>query len=64
VFHVALGHLDQVRDEVVTTLQLDLDLRERVLEAVAKRDQLVEDADHQHADDEHQNDNDGKRDEP
>src|SRR5260221_205674 len=35
VLDVALGDLDQVGDEIVAPLELDVDLREGVLEAVA-----------------------------
>ena len=43
--HVALDRLDQVRNQVVAPLELHLDLRERVLEAVLERHELVVDAD-------------------
>jgi hypothetical protein len=45
VRHVALGDLDQVRDQVVSARQLHVDLREGVLEGVAGRDEAVVDAD-------------------
>ena len=38
---VTLDSLDEIRDEVVATLQLDFDLGERVFEAVAEVDELV-----------------------
>ena len=43
--HVALHGLDQIGNQVVTTLELHLDLREGVLEPIAERDQPVVDAD-------------------
>jgi hypothetical protein len=46
VLQVALGRLDQVGDQVVAALELHVDLRERVLEAVAQRYQPVVDPDH------------------
>ena len=45
VLDVALGHLDQVRDQVVAPLQLHVDLREGVLVAVPQGDQPVVHAD-------------------
>jgi hypothetical protein len=45
VREVALGGLHQVRDQVVTALQLDVDLREGVLEALAQLHQPVVDRD-------------------
>src|SRR5438105_8802351 len=45
VLHVALDRLDEIRNQVVATLQLHIDLRERVLETVTQRHQAVEDAD-------------------
>ena len=44
VLQVALGGLDQVRDQVVPALQLDVDLRVRVLEPVPERDERVVDS--------------------
>jgi hypothetical protein len=44
VLHVALGGLNEIRDEVVAALELDVDLGEGVFEAVAKGDQAVVDA--------------------
>ena len=44
MLHVALGNLDEVGDEVVAALELDVDLGERVLEAVAEGDEGVIDA--------------------
>ena len=41
VLHVALGGLHQVGDEVVAARELHVDLRERVLVAVARADQAV-----------------------
>ena len=45
VLDVALGGLDQVGDQVVAPLELDIDLREGVLEPVAQRNQPVVRAD-------------------
>ena len=44
VLHVALGGLNEIRDEVVAALELDVDLGEGVFEAVAKGDKAVVDA--------------------
>src|SRR6185369_4129214 len=44
VLHVAFGSLNQIRDQVVASLQLHIDLRERVLVAVPGRYQSVVDA--------------------
>jgi hypothetical protein len=44
MFHVPLGNLDKVGDEVIAALQLDVDLGKRVLEAVAEGDERVVDA--------------------
>jgi len=44
VGHVALRGLHQVGNQIVAPLELNLDLRERILVTVAKRDELVEDA--------------------
>src|SRR6185312_13139725 len=41
VLYVSLGRLHQIRDQVVTTGELHVDLRKRVLERVARRDQAV-----------------------
>jgi len=41
--HVPLDALDEVGDQVVTPLELDVDLREGVLEPVAQPDQAVVD---------------------
>ena len=61
VLHVGLGRFDQVRDQVVAPLQLHVDLRERVLEAVPQADQLVVDTDevaqHQHGHHAHADEN-------
>ena len=60
VLDVALGGLDQVRNQVVAALELHVNLRVGVLEAVAQRDEFVVAADdkadeaqqhHQHNDD-------------
>src|ERR1043165_3491691 len=45
VLNVALRRLDQVRNQVVAALELHVDLREGVLEAVPERDQPVVDRD-------------------
>jgi hypothetical protein len=47
VLHVALRGLDQVRDQVVATLELHVDLRIRVLVTVSPRDEPVVRADHE-----------------
>jgi hypothetical protein len=39
--HVTLGGFDQVRDEVITALQLNVHLSERVPEAVPQPDERV-----------------------
>ena len=44
VLHVALSGLDEVGDEIVTALELNIDLGEGVLEAIAKGDEAVVDA--------------------
>src|SRR4029077_9752335 len=54
VLQVALDRLDQVRDQVVAAPELDVDLRERVLEAVAQHDQAIVDRDR--PDDDHDDD--------
>jgi hypothetical protein len=41
VGHVALSGLNKIRNQVVTPLELNFDLRERVLETILERDQLV-----------------------
>ena len=41
VLQIALGRLDQVGDQVVSPLELDINLREGVLEAVPQRHQAV-----------------------
>ena len=55
--HVALDRVDEVRDEVVATLQLDFDLGERLVDPQSLLDQAVvdpdEDRDH---DDDHDDD--------
>ena len=48
--HVTLGGFDEVRDEVVTALQLHVHLGEGVLEAVPQPDEGVVDADQEEAD--------------
>jgi hypothetical protein len=45
VGHVALGGLDEVRDEVVAALELDVHLGEGVLAGVPQADERVVDAD-------------------
>ena len=57
VLEVALGHLDQVRDQVVAARQLHIDLGERVLVGVACRHQAIVDANH-HRDEHGENDED------
>ena len=45
VGHVALGGLDEVRDQVVAALELHVDLGEGVLAGITQRDEPVVDAD-------------------
>ena len=47
VLHVALRRLDQIRNEVVAAGELHIDLRESVLERVARRDEPVVHPDHE-----------------
>ena len=65
VLDIALGHFDQVRNQVVPPLQLHVDLREGILEAVPQGDQPVVHPDnrkHHHQHNHHQHDqNDQKR---
>ena len=56
VFQIALGGLDQVRNQVVPAFELHIDLGEGVLEAVPQGDEPVVDADH----DEGQHDDEGE----
>ena len=51
VRHVALGRLDQIRNQVVAALELHVNLRVGVFVAVAHRDELVVNAHDHHADD-------------
>ena len=60
--HVALRHLDHVRDQVVAPFELDLDLREGVLVAILQRDQLVEGPDQRRAEDDGEEDQTGQDD--
>ena len=39
--HITFGGLNQIRNEVITTFQLDLDLCERIADAVFQGNQLV-----------------------
>jgi hypothetical protein len=50
--HVSLNRLHKVGDQVVTPLELDLDLGERVVDSVSQGDQAIENANgvHQQAD--------------
>src|SRR6266446_8671094 len=48
VLDVALSRFHEIRDQVVAALQLDVDLRKGVLEAVAPRNQRVVDRDQPH----------------
>ena len=54
--HVLLGRLDQVEDEVESAAQLNVDLGEGILVAVASPDQTVVDDDRR---DDQQRDDDG-----
>ena len=44
MLHVAFDGFDEIRDQVVTPGQLDIDLRESVFDAIAKIDQTIVDA--------------------
>jgi hypothetical protein len=41
VFQIGAGHFDQARHEIVTTLQLNVDLREGIAKCIAQADQMV-----------------------
>ena len=45
VLDVALGNLDQIRDQVIAALELHINLRVGVFEPVAERDEFVITAD-------------------
>jgi hypothetical protein len=45
MLHIALGGLDQVRDEIITPLQLDIDLGEGILKTIAEDNESVIDTD-------------------
>ena len=49
--HVALDGVHEVRDQVVPTLELDLDLGERLVDPVSTADETVVDADDEQDDD-------------
>ncbi len=53
MFHVALGGLDEIGDEVVAALELHVDLRVGVFETVAQGDEGVVDAGDPEAEDDH-----------
>ena len=40
---IAFGGFDEIRDQVIATLELDINLRKRVFESVAQSDQSVVD---------------------
>ncbi len=61
--HVTLDRLDQVGNEIVSPLQLHLDLREGILVAVAVGDELVVDAHDHRADHNDDGEDDQERDE-
>lgn len=63
VLHVAFGDLDEIRNEVVAALELDVDLREGVLEAVTEFDEFVVDAGDPEAEDEKERDENTEGDE-
>ncbi len=48
--HITFDRLDQIRDQVVSSLELHFDLGEAVLVAILEGDQSVIDADDQHRD--------------
>jgi hypothetical protein len=56
MFEIALGGFHQVGNEIVSPLQLHIDLGERILEPVAQRNQTVVDPDGPEADDEDEQD--------
>ena len=43
MFEIAFGGFDEIRDQVIATLELDINLRKRVFESVAQSDQSVVD---------------------
>ena len=63
MLHVALGDLDEVGDEIVAALELDVDLGECVLEAVAQGDEGIVDAGDPQAEDDNEGEQDAKNDE-
>lgn len=63
VLHVALSGLDEVGDEIVTALELNIDLGEGVFEAIAKGDEAVVDAGDPEAGDEEDGEDNAKDDE-
>jgi hypothetical protein len=48
VFHVAFDGFDQVRNEVVTACQLDIDLGKAVFDAISEVDKFIIDGDRIH----------------
>ena len=63
MFHVTLGGLDEIGDEVVAALELDVDLGEGVFEAIAKGDEAVVDAGDPEAGDEEDGEDNAEDDE-
>ena len=41
MLHVSLGDFHQVGDQVVTSLELNINLRKRILESVSRNNQTV-----------------------
>ena len=62
VLHVALDRFNRVGNQVVSPLQLDLDLREGVLKTVLQSDELVVNADEGHDQEQEENADDDKND--
>ena len=62
VLHVALDRFNQVGNQVVSSLQLDLDLREGVLKTVLQSDERVVNADQGHDQEQEENADDDKND--
>ena len=41
MFEITFGGFDEIRDQVIATLELDINLRKRVFESVAQSDQSI-----------------------
>src|SRR4029453_1848564 len=59
--HVALDRVHEVRDEVVAALELDLDLGQRLVDAIPLLDQAVVQPDHEDHDQDDDRDDDDQR---